>query len=91
MALSKQEQRTLDEIERALRVEDPGFVNAINLDHLRRHRLRAGGSTVLLGMILLVVGEIASQAQLVLGVIVSIAGFVLMLAAITWAMRWNRT
>lgn len=87
MALSKQEQRTLDEIERALRDEDPGFVNAVSLDHLRRHRALVGGSTTVLGMIVLVAGEIAAQAQLVIGVTVGIAGFVLMFIAIAWAVR----
>jgi hypothetical protein len=87
MPLSKQEQRTLDEIERALRDDDPRFVNAVSFDHLRRHRALVGGSLLVLGMILLVVGEIASQAQLVTGMIVSIAGFLLMFAAIAWTIR----
>jgi uncharacterized membrane protein HdeD (DUF308 family) len=84
MALSNDEQRTLDEIERALRDEDPTFVNSASFDHLRRHRLIVGGFAFLVGMVVLVVGEIASQAQVVVGVIVSLAGFLTMLAAITW-------
>ena len=87
MPLSKQEQRTLDEIERALRDDDPRFVNAVSFDHRRRHRALVGGSTLVLGMILLMVGEIASQAQLATGIIVSIAGFLLMFAAIAWTIR----
>jgi hypothetical protein len=87
MPLSKQEQRALDEIERALRDDDPRFVNAVSFDHLRRHRALVGGSLLVLGMILLVVGEIASQAQLVTGIVVSIAGFLLMFAAIAWTIR----
>ena len=87
MALSNQEQRTLDEIERALREDDPGFVNAVSLDHLRRHRVLVGGSAALLGMILLVVGEVAAQAQLVIGVTVSTIGFVVMFVAIAWTIR----
>ena len=87
MPLSKQEQRALDEIECALRDDDPRFVNAVSFDHLRRHRALVGGSLLVLGMILLVVGEIASQAQLVAGIVVSIAGFLLMFAAIAWTIH----
>ncbi len=92
MALSKDEQRTLDEIERALRDEDPTFVNTASFDHLLRHRVIVGGFAFLVGMVVLVVGEIASQAQLVVGVIVSLAGFFAMLVAITWVShRRSRT
>ena len=87
MPLSKQEQRTLDDIERALRDDDPRFVNAVRFDHVRRHRALVGGTTLILGMILLVVGEIAAQAQLATGMIVSIAGFLVMFAAIAWTVR----
>ena len=87
MALSNDEQRTLDEIERALRDDDPTFVNAVSLDHLRRHRAVVGGFAFLLGLVLLVVGEVASQAQLAVGVIVGVAGFVSMFFAIAWMLR----
>jgi hypothetical protein len=40
MALSNDEQRTLDEIECALRDDDPAFVYAVSLDH---HRAIVGG------------------------------------------------
>jgi len=33
MALSNEEQRTLDEIERALRDDNPKYVNAVSVDH----------------------------------------------------------
>jgi Protein of unknown function (DUF3040). len=87
MALSNDEQRTLDEIERALRDEDPVFVNAVSLDHLRRHRVIVGGLAFLLGAVMLVLGEVASQAQLAVGVIVGVAGFVTMFVAIAWMLR----
>ena len=87
MALSKQEQRTLDEIERALRDEDPDFANAVNLDHFRRHRALVGGSTLLFGVIVLVLGEIAAQAHSAIGVMISVAGFVVMFVAIAWTIR----
>jgi len=87
VALSKQEQRALDEIERALRDEDPGFFNAVSFDSFRRHRALIGGSTLLLGAIVLVLGEIAAQAQLAVGVIISVAGFVVMFVAVAWTIR----
>jgi|KBSMisStaDraftv2_1062788.scaffolds.fasta_scaffold3819592_1 hypothetical protein len=87
MTLSKYEQRTLDEIEHALRQEDPQFANTVSFEHLRRHRSIVGGSAFLLGIALLFVGEIASQTQLAMGVIVSLAGFVVMVAAFAWTVR----
>jgi Protein of unknown function (DUF3040) len=87
MALSNDEQRTLDEIERALRDDDPTFVNAVSLDHLRRHRAILGGFAFLLGMVVLVVGEVVSQALLVAGLIISLTGFMVMFSAIAWTFR----
>ena len=86
MALSNDEQRTLDEIERGLR-DDPTFVNTVSFDHRRRHRVIVGGLAFLLGAVMLVLGEVASQAQLAVGVIVGVAGFVSMFVAIAWMLR----
>jgi hypothetical protein len=91
MALSNDEQRTLDQIERALRDDDPTFVNAVSLDHLRRHRVIVGGFAFLLGAVMLVLGEVASQTQLAAGVIVGVAGFVSMFVAIAWMLRRHHT
>lgn len=87
MALSKDEQRTLDEIERALREDDPKFANATHFDRLRRHRVILGAGAFLLGAIALVVGEVVSQVQLTAGVMLSLAGFGTMFAAIAWTVR----
>ena len=87
MPLSKDEQRRLDEIEQALRDDDPLFVTTVSFDHLRRHRLIVGGLVFLGGMVALVVGEIAAQAQLAIGVIVSLGGFIAMLAAAWWTLH----
>jgi len=87
MALSNDEQRTLDEIERALRDDDPTFVTAVSFDHLRRHRAIVGGLAFLFGMVALVAGEVVSQTQLAAGVTISLAGFVVMFAAIALTFR----
>ena len=81
MALSNHEQRTLDEIERALRDEDPLFVHTVSFGRLRRRRVMMGALAFLLGMVVLVVGEVAAQAHLAVGVVVGLAGFVTMFAA----------
>ena len=85
MALSKNEQRTLDEIERALREEDPIFVSAVDFGRFRRRRIIAGGTAFILGIIALVVGEMVSQVHLTVGVVVSVAGFMAMFVALAWA------
>ena len=90
MALSNDEQHTLDEIERALRDEDPVFVQAVDFDRLRLRRVMTGALVFLLGMVVLVMGEVASQAQLAVGVIVGVAGFVTMFAAAGWVFIGRR-
>ena len=90
MALSKDEQHTLDEIERALRDEDPVFVHTVDFDRLRLRRVMTGALVFLLGMVVLVGGAIASQAQLAIGVIVGVAGFVTMFGAAAWVFIGRR-
>ena len=63
------------------------FAATVTFDHLRRHRLIVGGLVFLGGLAALVVGEIAAQAQLAIGVIVSVGGFVTMLAAAGWTLH----
>ena len=64
MPLSKDEQRRFDEIEQALREDDPLFAATITFDRLRRHRRILGGLVFLGGLAVLLVGEAAAQAQL---------------------------
>jgi hypothetical protein len=82
MALSKDEQRTLEEIERALLGDDPKFAASVNLDQFGHHRLIVGALGFLLGLVLLLVGTVMTQGFLAVGVIVSVAGFVTMFAAL---------
>jgi len=81
MPLSEDDQRRLDEIERALQRDDPKFAAGQSLERFRQRRQRrlvAAGAVVLIGMVLLVVGLALTQAALPVGVITSVAGFLTM-------------
>ncbi|MTD16523.1 DUF3040 domain-containing protein [Nakamurella sp. YIM 132087] len=82
MPLSEHEQRMLDEIERALYQDDPKFATSVNVTRLRRRRPILAGLAFLLGLVMLVVGVIASQSLLALGVIVSVVGFLVMVGSV---------
>ena len=79
--LSRDEQRRLDEIERALRDDDPRFAATVTFAHARRHHATVGGVGFLLGMVGLIIGVMAAQALLAVGVIISLAGFLAMVAS----------
>ncbi len=85
MPLSEQEQRTLDDMEQALRLDDPRFATDVDLDHLRQHQWVIRGSVFLVGMVLLVIGAVLSMAVLTLGVATSVIGFLVMAASPTVA------
>jgi hypothetical protein len=73
--LSEFGQRRLDEIERARNRDDPGFVSSVNLGAMRRHRrLVAAAVLGLLG------GAVLAQRLQLVGVAISVLGFVLMVA-----------
>ncbi len=86
MALSKEEQRLLDQMEAALAAEDPKLVNALRGTGTRRvHRRRAAVAGV---------GFFAGLALLVTGMstnwFVSVLGFVVMVAAaVTAIYSWQ--
>jgi hypothetical protein len=86
MALSSEEQRTLDEIERALHDDDPTFMEA-NLDHLRHRQWVVRAFAFTLGLVALVAGEIMSLAFVAAGMIMGVAGFFLMFSAFAWTSR----
>jgi Protein of unknown function (DUF3040) len=81
MPLSDGEQRRLDEIELALRNDDPKFASTITIDHFRRQRAIGSGALLLLGMIALVVGLVVTDALLWVGIIIGVLGFGSMVAA----------
>jgi hypothetical protein len=81
MALSEDDQRRFDEIERALMDQDPVFSRTMTIDRLRRRRVRAGVGFFCGGVLLLLTGLICTQVSLAWGVLTSIAGFVVMVVA----------
>ena len=89
--LSNDEQRQLDEIERALRDDDPSFAATVDFGHVRRRRIIAPAAAILLGLVLLVGGEIAAQWLLIAGVILGATGFLVAVGGFWWLLRGGRT
>jgi len=90
MPLSEGEQRRLDEIERALKLDDPKFAANISIDGFRRHRAIVCGSLFLLGMVALVFGLVVTDGLLWAGVAISLAGFGAMVTAAVLFFRAGR-
>jgi len=90
MPLSEGEQRRLDEIERALRTDDPKFAATITIDHLRRHRAVVAGTAFVLGMVALVTGLVVADAALWVGVVITVAGFAAMVGGTVLYFRPRR-
>jgi len=82
MPLSEHEQRMLDEIERALYQDDPKFATIVSVSRIRRRRPILTAIAFLVGLVLLVVGVISTQSILTVGVIVSVLGFLVMVASV---------
>ncbi len=91
MPLSEDEQRRLDEIERAFHRDDPQFAAGQSFERFRRRRVVAASAAVLIGMVLLVVGLVLTQAALVVGLIVSVTGFLSMVGGVALIIRRLRT
>ena len=87
MPLSEDDQRRLDEIERALYRDDPQFAAGQSLERFRRRRMVMAGAAVLVGIVLLVVGLVVTQAAVAVGVIISIAGFLAALGGAALIMK----
>jgi len=83
MPLSEHEQRLLDQIERALIAEDPKFASTVRAGRLRRptRRRRLQGLVLfILGLVMLVVGVAVRSIWLSNVPVVSVVGFLVMLA-----------
>ena len=81
MTLSEGEQRRLDEIERALKSDDPNFGTTITISQFRRHRAIVAGTVFVLGMVALVTGLVVADAALWFGIAITLAGCALMVLA----------
>ncbi|CAO5167871.1 SNF family Na+-dependent transporter [Frankia sp. AiPs1] len=82
MPLSENEQRLLEQIERALVEDDPKFASAVRSTDPRTYllrRVRRSAVVFLLGLAVLVVGVVLNRVPLT--VILGILGFVMMLLA----------
>jgi hypothetical protein len=90
MPLSDGEQRRLDEIERAMKLDDPKFAATITIEHFRRQHAVVAGSLFLLGMVALVVGLVVTDASLWAGIVISLTGFLSMVAGAYLYFRHKR-
>ena len=87
MPLSEHEQRLLDEIEQALYAEDPKFASSVRSARARRHRLRFRSTAVLC-----VLGVLGGLGLVLVGLLVniivlSVLGFVLLVASCGFAVQ----
>ncbi len=93
MSLSDEHRRALDEIEKALEQDDPTFVATVNHDRLlqlRRRWIIIPACMFLFGAVIMVAGLVTTHELLVIGVIMSILGFVMMPAAVALLLRQLR-
>ena len=91
MPLSEDDQRRLEEIERGLQRDDPKFAAGQSLDRLQqRRRMIAAGVVVLIGVVLLVVGLVLTNAAPVVGVFISVSGFLFMVGGAAVLIRRRR-
>ena len=89
MPLSEDEQRRLDEIERALHAEDPKFAGR-SIERAWQRRTVVAGAVMLVGVMLLVVGLVITQASLAAGLVISIVGFLFMVGGAAMFIRRPR-
>ena len=82
MALSEEEQRKLDQIERALRRDDPGFASLVNIGWLQRHRRLLAALVFVGGLLALLAGAVLALGAPVAGVVISAVGFMVMVAGV---------
>jgi uncharacterized membrane protein YedE/YeeE len=81
MPLSDGEQRRLDEIESALQRDDPTFGARVSIDDVRHRRWVVGGGLLLIGMVGLLAGLVVTAGSTWVGVVIGVAGFLIMVAA----------
>ncbi len=87
MPLSEHEQRQLDQIEQALRADDPRFANAVHATDPRVHykrRIIEAAFGFVIGVGLLLAGVVINV------IMIGVAGFMVMLACSMWAVTSYR-
>jgi len=87
MPLSEHERRQLEQIEQALRADDPRFADAVRAADPRVHykrRVIAAALGFLIGVGLLLAGVVINV------ILIAVAGFVVMLACSLWAVTSYR-
>jgi len=55
--------RKLDQIEQALAKDDPRFAETVNIDRWRRRRIVLAGAAFTIGIVVLLVGLVITQAR----------------------------
>ena len=90
MALSEDEQRRLDEMETALRRDDPSFAASVSIDRVRRRRRIVAAVVSVLGIVVLVGGLVATAETVLAGVLISTVGLIMMVAVAVAVIRWRR-
>jgi hypothetical protein len=90
MPLSEDEQRRLDEMEGALLRDDPGFAANVSMSRVRTRRRISAALGFLLGIIILIGGLVITAAAVLAGVLISVAGLLLMSGFAITVFRWLR-
>ena len=90
MALSEDEQRRLDEMESALLRDDPGFAANVSMSKVRTRRRIIAAVGFLLGIVILIGGLVTTATALMAGVLISVAGVLLMIGIAIAVFRWRR-
>ena len=93
MPLSDNEQKLLEQMERALYAEDPKFASAMRGANRRPgagRRFVIGGAGIAFGLALLVVAIVPLRQHLLISVLVGVLGFVCMLAGTAYAVSSQR-
>jgi hypothetical protein len=89
--LSDHEQRLLDQIERALYAEDPKFASAVRSTDPKVHykrRIWKAAIGLVLGLVVVMAGLILKMPT---SIVISVAGFLLMVSSSAWGLTsWKR-
>ena len=81
MALSEANNADLRRCSVPLERDDPRFAASVCVDRVRRRRLITGGAVFLLGAFVLLAGLVATAGSTPVGVVIGVAGFLIMVAA----------